>query len=433
MFRMTNPIQEYAWGSRTAFSDLFGWAPSASPQAEIWMGAHRRAPSQVNGTPLNEHLQKNPDHLGAWADTGALPYLLKVLAAEVPLSIQAHPTRAQAAAGRAAEDAAGLPADSPERTYADANHKPEMTVAVTRFAALCGLRDVHQTIEALSAIGGLLQQPESEFPHGGDAERHASVQEQLGALEEVIGHLRAGQIKSAVRTILQDRAAECATAAGALTQTASARLHQALGPETTDTVERIRAVFPSDPGLFVALMLNRVDLEPGEAIYLPAGNLHAYLSGTGVEIMAASDNVVRGGLTTKRVDVAALLSVLDPEAVPPPLVTPRRMDDYRLLYRTPAEEFELERIDCPDSEISVELPGEGPSIACVLQGSVQLTPLNGVGSASGSTAPTDSNRCLLSAGESVFIPAGERLMLSGSQAQVFVARPRRAALEEAGQ
>ncbi|MGO1522371.1 MAG: mannose-6-phosphate isomerase, class I [Nesterenkonia sp.] len=398
MFRMINPVQDYAWGSTTAFSELFGWAEPAGPQAEIWMGSHPKAPSEIvqasgESRGLDAQLSEHPEHLGAWQEVGTtLPFLLKILAVASPLSIQVHPSRDQARAGFAAEEALGLDPQARQRNYADVNHKPELLVALTRFSALCGFRDPSRTLNDVAELRAVLSDQAPGTNH-----------EALQAMETLSRHLYHGDIHAALRTALQDGAAQLTEAAKLLAGTDLRSHHTDLTPQSLDTVERIIAAFPADPGLFVALMLNRRDLEPGQALFLPSGCLHAYLGGVGVEVMANSDNVLRGGLTSKHVDVAELLSIADREVVQQALVEPSTPMEHHHLYSTPAEEFTLRRIQFPDSGLQYEMLDPGPAIAVCTGGTVT------------------AGRIALTAGESVFIPAAERTEFSGAAAQLFIA------------
>ncbi|MBB3666478.1 mannose-6-phosphate isomerase, class I [Garicola koreensis] len=398
MFRMINPIQDYAWGSTAAFSELFGWAESTTPQAEIWMGSHAKAPSQlVEGSGelprLDTHLSEHPQQLGTWQHSGTtLPFLLKILAVATPLSIQVHPSREQARSGFAAEERRGTDLKAPQRNYVDTNHKPELIVALTRFSALCGFRDPRQTLRDLTALQEIVA-----------AQVTSDDDETVQAVQTLSRHLQNGETRAALRASLQDCAEELGHAAKLLAAT-DLRAHQAsLAPQSLDTVERITATFPGDPGLFVALMLNRRDLEPGQALFLPSGSLHAYLGGVGVEIMANSDNVLRGGLTSKHVDVPELLRVAASDVVEQQLLEPDASTPHQHIYHTPAEEFSLRRIDFPDSGLHHEVRDSGPAIAVCTAGTVT------------------AGQMLLSAGESVFIPAGEPTDFSGAAAQLFIA------------
>jgi mannose-6-phosphate isomerase len=311
----------YAWGSTTAIQQLLGRTPDGSPLAELWYGAHPDGPSPADGTTLDAVVQADPGGtLGA--DTVArfgpqLPFLVKILAADRPLSIQVHPTRAQAEAGFDREDAAGVPRDAPQRNYRDRNHKPELLCALTEFDALCGFRPVTRTVALLDhlAVPGL--QRVRDLLVGADGLRAAFT----------------------CLLTLPDAAplvAEVAERAGA---PAPAEFAGALR-----AVRLAAAEFPGDAGVLVTLLLNDVRLRPGDAIFLGAGNVHAYLRGVGVEIMAASDNVVRAGLTPKHVDVSELLAITDFRELAEPR-WPDRGDESGVVYRPPVPDFVLSSVD----------------------------------------------------------------------------------------
>ncbi|MEU3452778.1 mannose-6-phosphate isomerase, class I [Micromonospora sp. NPDC006766] len=323
-------IRDYAWGSRTAIAQLQGRpVPSDGPEAELWLGAHPDGPATVerDGTPvsLTELLVAEPDHWLGERLVGRfgirLPFLLKVLAADAPLSLQAHPDAEQARAGHAA--------DADRVNYVDPYHKPELLVALSEFDALCGFRDPAVSAAALAAFG-------------------------VPALEPVVAALRAGPagLREAVRLLLSWPDAE---RPGLLADVLAA---EAAGPEAT-LARGLAADYPADPGVLVALLLHHVRLAPGEAIWMPAGNLHAYLWGTGVEIMAASDNVLRGGLTPKRVDVHELLRVLRFEVLAEPVIAPVSVAPGVVTWPVPVEDFALHRVElaagCPRARLA--LPG----------------------------------------------------------------------------
>jgi mannose-6-phosphate isomerase len=344
---LDNPIQPYAWGSRTAIAGLQGRpGPSEEPEAELWMGAHPLVPSAVGGAPLTERIAADPAGM-LGADTVArfgarLPFLLKVLAAAEPLSLQAHPTDEQAAAGFAAEEAAGKPRGAADRKYKDPYHKPELLVAVEPFEALCGFRDPAATASLLAGLGVAELAPTVTALRGGDAgvALRAAVTGLMG-----LGDADRKTLVEAVLTAARGRPGyELAVALG----------------------ER----YPGDVGVVVALLLNHVHLRPGEAVWMPAGNLHAYLYGTGVEIMAGSDNVLRGGLTPKHVDVPELLRVLRFEVLADPVVRPREVAPGLVSWPTPADEFTLHRADLDGG--GVTLPGHGPRIVFCLRGEVRV-------------------------------------------------------------
>ncbi len=334
---LTNPVRAYAWGSRTVIAELLGRpVPSPHPEAELWLGAHPGDPSHLaTGKSLVEAISADPEgQLGPgradrWDET--LPFLLKVLAADQPLSLQAHPSLAQARAGFVTEEAAGLPRDAADRNYRDANHKPELICALTPFAALVGFRAPADTVELLRALAVpeiaahvelLAAQPDAA---GLRALFTTWITLPQGTLDELVPAVADGAVRLAGQGRWQD-----------------------VARSVLELAER----YPGDAGVLAALLLNRVTLAPGEAVYLPAGNLHAYLSGAGVELMANSDNVLRGGLTPKHVDVPELLRVLDFHAGPPPVLTGVPEGDW-VRYDTPAEEFLLRRCAATSGRVAV--------------------------------------------------------------------------------
>jgi len=343
MDRLENVVQRYAWGSHTALAQLQGRPPSGEPEAELWLGAHPNAPSLLaaSGTPLDQAVRQAPAELlgeQVAAQFGHLPFLLKVLAAAQPLSLQAHPSRAQAKAGFAREEAQGLARTAPDRNYKDDHHKPELICALTPFDALCGFRAPAQTLALFEVLGVT---PLLEALRARDVRR---------AFEQLMNLPRPWQTALATQVV-----AACAE-----------RPAPAFERECAWAV-RLGARYPGDPGVVGALMLNLVRLEPGQALYLPAGNLHAYLEGVGVELMASSDNVLRGGLTPKHVDVPELLSVLDFGAGPVTVLTPRGAPEA--VYETPAPEFRLSRCQV---RAPLTLERRGPDILLCTEGKVTV-------------------------------------------------------------
>ncbi|WP_082080274.1 mannose-6-phosphate isomerase, class I [Williamsia herbipolensis] len=358
-------VRPYAWGSRTALAALRGLpTPSAHPEAELWFGAHPAAPARAldDDVDLLSVIETDPAaQLGAACANAfgdRLPFLLKVLAADEPLSLQAHPTLAQARAGFARENAAGIPVDAPDRNYRDDNHKPELVVALTEFDALAGFRDPATTVDLLRDLqvaeldpylGLLAGQPDS---HGlralfttwitlPDAILHALIP---AVLDGAIAYLNRGDRRFA--TELQ-------------------------------TVLELGEAYPMDPGVLTVLLLNRLRLSPGEGLYLGAGNLHAYLRGTAVEVMANSDNVLRGGLTPKHMDVPELLAVLDFATSAPADLHPHiHVLGAEKIYSTPAPEFRLSRIDLDGTGLqrssSISLDAAGPQILTVIDGTIEV-------------------------------------------------------------
>jgi mannose-6-phosphate isomerase len=380
--------RDYAWGSPTAIAEVLGSEPSGRPEAELWLGAHPGAPtpiadpSMVGGhTDLQHWLAADPDALGGHR---ALPFLLKVLAAAHPLSLQAHPDLRRAAAGFAAENERGVALDAPHRNYKDALHKPELIVALRDgFEALCGFRELAET-------DGLLVELRDSAP---DPAAVARIDLLRGMLAAPDG------LRDTVRLLLEQLPGGLLDA---LVVSAAAPGSGAFEAER-ELIGRLAEEYPGDPGIVVALLLNLVSLDAGEALYLPAGNIHAYLRGVGVELMAASDNVLRGGLTPKHVDVPELLEVLEFEPRPVPWLTPTDLGGGLSLFAPDVPDFELLRVDLSDGpsgkEPSFRLPG--PGIAIVTDGTVTVV---------GATASVE-----LARGAYVFVTPDEaELRFSGS-------------------
>lgn len=330
-------IQEYAWGSRTLIAQLRGEDyPTEAPQAELWFGAHPSAPSTVRGVPLDEVFAS--DRTAQLGDIYELPFLLKVLAAGSPLSLQAHPTKDQAVRGFAEENAAGVPLDSPVRNYRDDNHKPELIVALTEFHALAGFRPIAQTRELFEALGvsSLL---EDVSPLGSETD-----------------------LKKVLTTWLTMDSEDIDSRIQSVTQACSAGLSGWMGPVAETTID-LAERYPGDPGVLASMLLNRIRLEPGQGIFIGAGHLHAYLSGLGVEIMASSDNVLRGGLTSKHVDVPNLLTVLQFATTADPVLSPQAIDGVTS-YDVPVDEFALRSVELGDAGHEVQ----GPAMVLVTEG-----------------------------------------------------------------
>ncbi|MFW2383085.1 MAG: mannose-6-phosphate isomerase, class I [Acidimicrobiales bacterium] len=353
---LTCVIQEYAWGDTESIPHLLGREPDGRPKAELWMGSHPRACSKCSdGTPLAERIAVYPQAtLGAAVVDrfGQLPFLFKVLAAGEPLSIQSHPTLDQAIAGFDRENGEGIPLDAAHRVYRDANHKPELIAALTPFHAKCGFRPLGESrqlfSQLVSAAGEDDLQPVVEilFETGDPATVYQNT------LAYILSAPEAREARIAEATVRGARELKNLKAAD---------------PFRTelDWTERIASSFPGDAGVTVALLLNHVVLEPGQAVFLEAGNLHAYLSGVGMELMANSDNVVRGGLTPKHRDVAELLRILNFAPIDVPVQTPTS-DTW--CYDAPVPEFTLERLIDPDGTWQ----SRGPEIIFVQQGPVAL-------------------------------------------------------------
>jgi len=342
-------VRHYDWGSESEIPSLLGVAADGRPWAELWLGAHPSAPSAVGstGVPLNELISSDPQGtLGIEIGSrfGSLPFLLKVLSAASPLSIQAHPSLSQARAGFDRENAAGIPIDASNRSFRDQNHKPELICALTSFEALSGFRDPKITLKLFDTIETSALDPV----------RSRLVAEGSDTLAELLGWML---------TLDSDLAAEIV---GPVVEACRLDGDSTFRPErrmAVDLAER----YPGDIGILTALLLNHVVLAPGEAMYLGAGSLHAYLNGTGVEIMANSDNVLRGGLTPKHIDVTSLLEVVDARPVVPEVQTPDTSSPITR-YRSPAPEFALSRY-AVDGSAEIE---QGPAILLCTEGCFHL-------------------------------------------------------------
>lgn len=291
--------QHYAWGDPDAIPSILGRAADGQPWAEWWLGTHPEGPARVDDGSLLS------------ATSGDLPYLLKLLAAAQPLSLQTHPNEQQATAGFNREQREGVGIGDPNRLYRDPHAKPEMLCALTEFDALCGFRPIAATVSLLGELG--LTELATMLQTDG---LHATVTELYR------GHLDTDALVG-----------EC-------------RQHRS--PEG-QLVTNLAQQYPGDPSVLATLLLNRVQLHPGEAIFLDAGNLHAYISGVGVEVMGASDNVIRGGLTNKAIDVDELLRILRFEPLDNPVLSPVEATAGQWRYPTPDTPFELWRFEVSDS------------------------------------------------------------------------------------
>lgn len=380
---LENTVMPYAWGSRSAIAELTGRsAPTPSPEAELWMGAHPLAPSRTPRGTLDALVSSDPQAmLGSEVVRTfgpRLPFLLKVLAAAEPLSIQAHPDAARAKAGFEEEEKSGVPRDAPHRRYKDASHKPELLCALTPFDALSGFRRIDDSIALFDAL---------------------AVKE----LDPVLAPLRERRDLAATF-----RAIMTALPAGAVDATVRAcAAHRGPFLRECAWVERIARLHPGDPGIVCALLLNLVRLEPGQAVYLGAGNLHAYLEGVGVEIMASSDNVLRGGLTKKHVDVEELLRVVDFSDGPVTPLLPRPVDDAESVYDTPAPEFSLSVFPSV-AEGPIERTPNGPEILLVTRGTA--------------TVRAGSRTVALAKGQSLFVAASDGAYTLEGDATIYRAR-----------
>ncbi|MFX4295225.1 mannose-6-phosphate isomerase, class I [Streptomyces bohaiensis] len=374
MERLDNTVRPYAWGSTTAIPRLLGVEPTGEPQAEMWLGAHPGAPSRLdrgNGpVSLAELIAADPDaELGTDVHAAfgpRLPFLLKLLAADAPLSLQVHPDLAQAAAGHAAEEARGVPLDAPHRTYKDDQHKPELICALTPFEGLCGFRRPDRTARLLDELG---------VPALAGHAAALRADRDGSALREVFtAVLTAGRDATGTAPTAPDPAATVEQVARAAERLAAAGGEFA---EACAAYARLAHRWPGDNGVIAALLLNHVRLAPGEALYLDAGVPHAYLGGLGVEIMAGSDNVLRCGLTPKHVDVPELLRIVRFTGGDPGVLRPVPDADGEEHYPAPVTEFRLSRRRLSASDEPVAPPAGRPQILLCTEGRVSLTAPDG--------------------------------------------------------
>jgi len=388
VLRLTPSLQRYAWGSTTAIPELLGTAADDAPLAEVWFGAHASAPALA----ATEHGQRalhtviEADRRGLLGEDvegrfgAALPYLLKVIAAERPLSLQVHPQIERARAGHAEEDAAGVPVDAPHRNFRDPNHKPELVYALTQFEAVCGFRAPRRAAELFAGLDA----PLAKELHGLLVERPS-----------------ADGIRAVFEQLLSDATRPGADEVGEVAGACAARLATGSpSPRADRTVVLLQREYPGDVGVVTSLLLNPVTLQPGEAMFVPAGGVHAYLSGLAVELMASSDNVLRAGLTPKHVDVPELLRNVDYVAAPPIRIAPEVFHGATKVFYAPVDDFELSVTEIGDDEPH-PLPGRGPRIVLCLDGDVTLSAESG---------PS----LVLARGQSAFVPAVDgRLTVRG--------------------
>lgn len=397
MWELEGFVQHYPWGSRTALPGFFGVPEDGREWAETWFGAHPLGAARLeDGTGLDAAITAEPRRLlgtPVHRTFGArLPFLLKVIAPARPLSLQVHPTREHAAESFAAENAAGLPLASELRNYRDDNHKPEMVVAIERFEALCGFRTPRRAAAILAGLG-------------------TDLTDRLHAL--LVEHPTPQGMRAAFRTLVSPSMRPDAQLVDEVARACAARLAGGCSPSPRidRTVGLLAEHFPGDPGVAAALLLNPVTLQPGEAMFVPAGAIHAYLSGVAVEIMAASDNVLRAGLTPKKVDAEEMLQCVSVVAAPPLRVAPERLTERTSAYYAPVDDFELSVTVLADREGSFHplhpIPGAGPRILLGLEGE--------------SLVETDTGRRRIGRGRALFIPADAGALRVGGHGRIVQA------------
>ncbi|WBA13942.1 mannose-6-phosphate isomerase, class I [Salinivibrio proteolyticus] len=371
-YLMRNPIQTYQWGSQTALTALFGIPnPTQQPQAEVWMGAHPKASSEIK---VGDAWQSLHDTISAFpqaalseatfAQFGELPFLFKVLAAETALSIQVHPSKQEAELGFHKENQQGIPLSAAHRNYKDANHKPELIYALTSFEAMNGFRDYPVIIDHIQTINN----------------------DTLNALfKSFIDAPTATSLEHAFGQLLALKQKEKMAALDALMTTATE--NETVAPFST--IARLAKQYPGDIGLFAPLLLNVVTLNPGEAMFLHARTPHAYIHGVGLEVMANSDNVLRAGLTPKHIDVNELVACTS--------FSPIAETQIKLTAQ-PTEQGEYYPVTVPD--FNIVRYSQAQHVQCNMQSAEILFAVNAP-----LTVVHGDHELTIQKGESIFIPA----------------------------
>lgn len=347
--KIQNTARDYAWGSTSLIPDYFGVEATGAPMAEIWFGTHPGSPASVveSGQTLTE-----------LREGSQLPFLLKILAAAQPLSIQAHPSKEQALAGFERENAAGLAIDASNRNYKDNHHKPEMIVALTPFTALIGFRP---RVDVVVSFQRLILQ----------AQQHG-LELLEDSLAQLVHLLRAHGVKAVFEAVLEQRGNldEVTQQLSQLAKLSAAEDN--IESANLSLVPQLEELYPGDPGILVSQLLNRIELAPMQAAELPAGNVHAYISGLGVEIMANSDNVLRGGLTPKHVDIPELMNVVDFGLGENAVLEPKQLSAGLWLYPSEAEDYLLYRVEVSGANLLADVELANEAIVLCTAGEVAI-------------------------------------------------------------
>lgn len=355
IFFLKNSIQNYDWGSREFIPKLLGNPPSEIPQAELWMGAHPKAPSlvktQTGWLPLNELIKFQRESILGKFET--FPFLMKVIATEKPLSIQAHPDEKHAIEGYKRENQKGIPLNSSIRNYRDTNSKPELLCALTEFTALKGFRAPKEILELLEKIPIQYLKKEKE------------------ALK-----LKENPIKELFKNIISKRK-EPHLKEKIIRELIEVVKKGGFEDSISKTLLLLYEFYPHDIGILSPLFLNIIQLKPYEAIYIAPGELHAYLEGAGIELMSNSDNVIRGGLTSKHVDTAELINILNYEPSITGKLPSKEKIDGHILYQSPDNKLSLGVIFIKDKKFSMENKKRLPQILICTHGNLRLITENG--------------------------------------------------------
>ena len=386
-------LQGYAWGSSTAIPEMLRRPADGSPVAEAWFGAHASAPSQLvgaGGEALDRAIAADPvarlgdDVVSRFGPE--LPFLLKLIAAARPLSLQVHPSVELAREGYAREDARAVPLDDPRRSYRDRNHKPELVYALSPFEALVGFRAPRRAAEILEGV---------DHPTARQLHKVVTSDPTSAGMQEAFTLL----VSEATRPG-PDEVHDLADAFRARLRSGSP------SPRTDRAVDLLERTYPGDPGAVTAVLLNPVSLRPGEALFVPAGTVHAYLDGFAVELMASSDNVLRAGLTTKHVDVPELLRIVECVAAPPIRIAPEHVYDATDVYYVPVDDFEMSVTRL--SDVRCRMPGLGPRIVLCLEGRATLH--------------TQGGEVLeIASGQAAFVPASDGVLRASGEGRVVQA------------
>jgi mannose-6-phosphate isomerase len=364
LVRISGEVKNYSWGSKHLIQHQLGIGPTNQEVAEVWFGTH--AGSQSKLLPSGQNLSE--------AIGSKLSFLVKFLAADSPLSIQVHPNAVQAKAGFARENAAGIDLADPKRNYKDDSHKPEILIALSAFEALCGFRPRAEILEIFLAFS------ESEARFG----ELAALLATDASLEEIFSEL------------LEDSAL-----AGRFASSVAGLDIDSISEQARALVVDLLGKYPGETGALVSLLLNFIQLAPGEAIYLPAGNLHAYLSGLGLEVMAASDNVIRGGLTSKHIDKAELRKITDFSELAEPKVSPKKLAEGLVDYPVAASEFRVYRAQISGANLLADIDLPAAAVIVCVSGEIAV-------------GTSLEEREVLKRGEVVFVSEAKKFSLSGS-------------------
>ncbi len=398
IYKLKNKIQEYTWGSKIFIPELLGFKNSeAKPQAELWMGAHPKASSKISKKDktisLADLIRQNPARiLGsevAFNFNNKLPFLFKVLAAGQPLSIQAHPNLKKAKEGFDRENKAGIPLSAPTRNFKDDNHKPELICALTSFDAMCGFRDVNDIVEILHYLDLIKILP--------------------GAIE-LQKNPSENSLKNFFSNLINSTSKEKTEFVNSLVRETSNKTPRTENEKLVfEWILKLSKKYPGDIGIFSPILLNVIRLQPGEALYLDAGILHAYLNGAGIEIMANSDNVLRGGLTPKHVDVPELLKTLTFKNGKVNIIRPEQKGESEFVYQTPVREFELSFLKISEKKHFKIMETKCSQIMLCTKGNSEIF--------------WNSNKNLkVKKGESIFISAGTKDLKIKGNSEFYRAR-----------